>query len=290
MSRDLLGAPNWVWADQTYATVALSGGAWRPANPLSNLLNQRLGSVARSMDLDPASTCWWLDLGRLREVRAVALGCSASLDGRIRITWHGSPDTDSLVIATTGWCDLWPVIYPGAALTWESAHFWTRRASDEDRARVTYPLWWYVHARSHTARYALIEIADQGNPAGSVDVTDVWACPGFLGERLEYGATLTATDPSLVRETLSGRQTFAARHNVRDWQWRWSRLEHDRALAVLDIGRSHGVTEPVLAIFDYADTLHAARRAFRARMSAVALQHVRWDRADVRVQLREMMG
>jgi hypothetical protein len=101
----VLGYPDYLYPDASITTVALSGGSWSGALPLSNLLKRDFASVARSADTLAASTKFWADLGLTRGVRLVAMPRSnASRTAKIRV--RGCSNTGATDISPSYALDL----------------------------------------------------------------------------------------------------------------------------------------------------------------------------------------
>lgn len=142
MTNLVLGYEN--FADDEDAVY--SGGSWQRA--LDNLKTPYVREVARSTNLDLASTQFSIDLGADRTFKLWCLThTNLTADALIRLTWY---DASAVEIDNSGWVavNAFPDIDPEGI---GAAHF-------------------HIFAAPVTARSGLCEISDEMNPAGFVQI------------------------------------------------------------------------------------------------------------------------
>jgi hypothetical protein len=84
VANTILAYPDYVVAEAS--TVSFSGGSWRSALPLANLLLPEFAYSARSTDATLASTQFTMDLGTTRDVRVFAIpSCNGSMAAKLRV-------------------------------------------------------------------------------------------------------------------------------------------------------------------------------------------------------------
>lgn len=231
----------------------LSGGNWLSNGDVSlaNVQDDRYWRIARSASASPADTQIRVTLDRVRSLRGAALILpNATTAATFRISAHGEPDFDSAIFSTD-------MISGGESdLTWK----------DDERA----PILSTVFPGDVSARYWLVEIDDNTNALGYIDVARL-----FLAEALSpsfnytfSGNSLTFRNNTLSSSTLSGGQRFWRRVSPREWVCSFQYLPEAEVFGdVYEFLRYVGYDREVFIVSDPADMNHAQQRRFFATIS-----------------------
>jgi hypothetical protein len=261
MANCMLGFPNRI--DQ----AALSGGAWTAGLPLTMLQNRIIGKVARTVDTAPASTWFDIDLGAGRKIQIVSLtNHNCSLRARYRITAANASDF-ALPTYDSGWSDVWPVVYPFGTLEWADDNWWSGRYTAEQASGFT-PALIHLLPTYALARYWRIEIDDALNPAGFVQAGRAFIGPAWQPVlNMSYGASLAWETKTEVQESIGGAEYFQRRTPYRVQKLSLDWMRQDEAFAqAFELMKQAGIDQEVLFVHDPADTVHALRRRFLARL------------------------
>lgn len=273
-------------------SATLSGGSWLSTLPLANLKDRRLGAVARSSNADLASTKFDIDLTGARRLRIIALvRHNFSLAAQYRITLSAAADFSSPV-HDSGWVDVWPIIYPSGTLPWGSPSWWTGRPSIEEIESYSNRTLACILPRSLNARYVRVEISDPDNSLGYVELGRVFLADGWQPVRnMVYGASLAWEDKSDVQEALSLAEFFGERPQYRVARIAFENMTEDEAMATaFEIQRQVGVTREVFFVWNPADTVHALRRQFLARLRTLsAIENPGPDRWRAPFEIKELL-
>ena len=287
MANLILGYPNHV--DSDYDVVTLSGGSWEPTLPLSNLRDPLFAKVARSTDLDLASTQWDTDLGVEKNVRLLFLPKhSISREGFIRVTASTDPAFGTLEY-DTGWLDAWPTVYDYGAVDWGHPSWWDGKLSPEEAAGYNIALI-QVFDEDVLARYWRVEVDDTGNPDGFIEVSRMFLTPGWQPTvNMSNGAGLGWKDPSTSRESLGGVRYVNQRRKKRAVRFVIQNLPEDEALYQgFEIQRGAGTTEQVAFVFDPAEVYHMHRRSFAGYMTELPpVEFPHHGRGSIAFQIEE---
>jgi hypothetical protein len=245
----------------------LSGGSWYARLPLSNLQTRTLGQVARSADLQLASTKFLYDAQQQAVVRVIGLvGHSLSLTAQYRV--RGYLDSGlTLGMVDTGWTDVWPRVYPFGSVSWGASNWWSLRYAPEEVVGIT-PALPIILEGPVRARFWLIEIDDRSNEDGFIQVGRLFIADAWQPARnMKVGAALGWEDPTTVQEAISGQESFYVRPPYRVATFTTEGLGESDALArAFEIQRRMGVKSEVLFIWNPDDAEHALRRQFLGRL------------------------
>ncbi|MFV3077515.1 hypothetical protein [Niveispirillum fermenti] len=209
-SPPLIGFPNLV-----PLAAALTGGAWTALQPLDMLRDPRLARKALSVDGDPASTQFTVDLGAARSIHLARLvNHNGALVGRWRLTGSDSPDL-SVPAYDSGWVGLFPdPAYDDAVLEWEDPAWWTALYAD---AEIPPPMRDSVMVlpAPAVARYWRVEVeTDQPFWLSTLFLSGAWVLPsGFA-----YGLEIGPESRTEVQQAPGGAEYFsylAARDTIR---------------------------------------------------------------------------
>lgn len=243
----------------------LSGGSWEASLPLSNLKTRRLGRVARSTNLDPASTKLTIDLGKVVASRAIGMANhNAGIDALWRVrAWAESGLTTLLY--DSDWVEIWPPVYESTDLDWEADNWWDGKFSEDERDRMTWTRG--LLAESTAARYWTIEIDDQENPDGWFQLGRVFIGPAWQPEvNMEVGASRAWEDQSSSQRSISGALTFDERNVARVVRCELPYIAEADGRQAFDMMRRMGVTGEILFFWNPSDEADALRGVFLAHM------------------------
>jgi hypothetical protein len=251
--------------------ATLSGGSWVSTLPLTNLQDRRLGKLARSTDALEASTTFDIDLGSTRLLRVFALcGHNFSASATRRFRFSAVADFSSVVL-DTGWVDVWPEVYPFGTVGWGSPNFWSGRYSSEEIAGYNASAV-HIFSQSTNARYVRVEISDEDNPAGYVQLARVFVGDGWQPTRnMTYGASIGWLDRTGVQEARSGAEYFDIQRMPRIARFDLPAMSESEAMAdAFDLQRAMGTAGEMFFIWDPDDSTHALRRQFLCRLRGVS--------------------
>jgi hypothetical protein len=171
----------------------LTGGDWETDYPLTNLLKTRPGLVARSVDADEANTQFVFDLGSSKPVQMFGfvnhnLSQAAEIEIIVSDNSGGSPAlmTETLVIdkGQIPWGTL-----PWGEFPWDGI-------DEEFPGGFTN---FYLHSAPVTGRYVLVNISDEANADGYVEIGCFLAGVPFApAVNLLAGATVGFVDESVI--------------------------------------------------------------------------------------------
>lgn len=247
--------------------ATLTGGDWETGLPLNNLKDRVLSKPARTKTAAVADTQFAVAFVRERPIRVVAL-CrhNLSIAARVRFTaYEDAGRTDKRY--DSGWLDAWPPIYTPLNLEWRDPNFWSGRPTAEDLAG--YP-WNYIHILPSLVyqQYWLIEIDDETNPAGYLEVARLFIANGWQPvQNMDLGAAIGYTSRTGVAEAQDGAEYFDARTPYRTATFRISYMRPSEAMGdAFDMQRRTDIHREVLYVYDPTDTAHLVRRSFLGRL------------------------
>lgn len=291
MANLLIGWPNRV--DE----ATLAGGSWQAAMPLANVKNRVLGVRARSANAATSSTRMTINLGRLRDVRCLALvNHTLSAPAKVRVlATEGDPaGTPGATLYDSGWVSAWDYGLGAWSLTtfeWADDRFWGGGFLPEEIEgyRAT-----WVHALPSvvTAQWWQVQMDDTANAAGFVEVGRV-----FIGEAWEpeynasYGAALGYESRTGVEEAHSGAEYFDRRSAYRVWRGSLDWMSTDEAMTrALELDRRLDVSGEVLFVLDRDDTRNMLRTSFLGRLRRLtAIEHPYLDTHRKAVEIKELL-
>jgi hypothetical protein len=257
----MIGFPNRVDA------ATLSNGSWLSSLPLSNLQSRILGKVARSTDATNASTKLDIDLGSGKKVRLVCLiNHNISISGRYRVR-GGSDNTFVTTSYDSGWNDVWPVVFPWPILDWTDDNWWSGKYTAEEIAGFTTALV-VILPYDIVAEYWRIEIDDTTNAAGYVQAGRIFIGPALSPTYAHvFGSSVGWETKTDVQEAIGGAEYFQRRAPYRVSKVNFAGLTEDEGMSLaFELDRRAGIDQEVFWIHDIADTVHALRRRFLARI------------------------
>jgi hypothetical protein len=293
MAKTLLAYPNRIDADPRYAEVKFEGGLWQPELPLENLRAPELVRVARSVDLARSSTRFWVDLGQPRDIRFIGmpwLECGRGC--RVQAHAYDTPDETAMPIRSTGWIDVYPVIYPAGSLPAWHPSFVDGRLTAEETDLFPMP-WYALWEEASVARYLLVEIDDVAGDLGYVEIPRLFVSPGWQPSlNFVYGVGVGWEANTNVETSYGGAEYFEVLEGSRVARFEFRHLPQDEALTHdFDMQRSLGIHRQLFFIYDPADTVHRHRRSFLARHRLLSpVEASSFGRSSIVHELKEVIA
>lgn len=268
MANVFLGFPNWVDAEAQYATVSFSGGSWQAALPLTNLRDEELVNVARSVGATTASTTLTVDLGKPRRIRGLFVPKhNVGRDGQVK--WTLSSDSGfTLIQYETAWKDAWPVVYPFGSLQFGHESFWTGKLTVEGADGISPPLIDVISSEV-VARYIKLEINDTTNSDGYIELARLCVCGGWQPTvNMLYGAGLGFETQTSSEISLGGARFFDVQPVGRTVSFEMDALTDDESMTwVYELTKQLSLNKQFMFVWDPDDTVHLHRRSFLARLT-----------------------
>ena len=285
MSNALFGYPNRV------DSGVVSGGAWQSAAPATNVQDRQLANTARSVDLASASTKLAVDLGISRTLRIMGVvnhNFSLLASYRFRIAQVADFATTTY---DTGWIPVWPAVYGVGEPEWEDYNWWSLQYTADQVAGV---IWTLVKpfAANVLGRYLLLEVSDPLNADGFIELGRLFVSPAWQpGYNMSYSHTLGHETLTQVDEALSGAEFFDRRDPYRVVQVAFDNLTAADGLAnAFELTRRAGIDGEILFVLDPADTVHAIRRQFLARLRSLSpLETPHYNVTKKAFELKELL-
>lgn len=243
----------------------LSGGSWQGTLPLNNLKDRRLYKIARSTDDSAASTQFSVDFGSGKVISLFSLvkhNFSESATARL----IASDLSDfSNVIYDSGFNSVWPLVAT-VNLEWEDDNFWLGIPTQEQIDMFQGILLWVVP--NVIARYWKVEIVDESNPDGYLDLGRLFVSKDFTPIiNASYGLGFSVVDKSTIEESLGGVEHYDEKVKVRSVDFSLDNLQQDEAFGQwyrMMLGQ--GNTGEVLFVYDHEDGKHTLDRSFLGRL------------------------
>lgn len=241
----------------------LSGGAYETSLPLSNAENTELGAVARTTNLDLASTKAICDLGQARYVRLVCLfGTNISPTALIRIS--GGTSSGGSQVYAGSWVAAWTLTTIDAAMT----ALGVETEGGLALPRGQYPVGVVLPA-ALSARYWSIEIDDASNADGYVEFARMVLAGLFSGTYgTNTGVSNTVRDLSGVGEAEGGADWSYVRTRQRKTSVLLS-LQPQDGQAANELRLAAGITQECVFVASKTDREEFQRGSFLARFEEV---------------------
>jgi len=237
------------WAD----AAVLSGGAWEAMLPLAHLQDRQVQRKARSVDADPSSTTFDVDLGSIEAASVVALaGHNLTQLAQWRVRLSQLDPTFADAEFDSGTVDVWPQLVPFGALDW-GVFNWGQSLPDVEAAALGgYAV--VVLPAPTLFRYARVELFDGTNGDGFVEAGRFVLADAFQptrGQRL--GWSRQTVDPSRVTESRGGQRWFDLRRKRQRVDLEFQALSAAEMQVVDLFDRIVGVSGDVLVVLDPVD-------------------------------------
>ncbi|KQQ85075.1 hypothetical protein [Aureimonas sp. Leaf324] len=271
--------------------ATLSGGSW--VLPLTNLQERELSEVARSASTRPTDTQFDVDFSAFGEIRAVVLvNHNLSVTARLRVTaWY--EDGSYFSPSYRAEFDAYPTLAYTEDLPSEAENWWDGKPLTADIEGFTQNAI-HVLPEPSFAPHWRIEIIDDGNPAGHIDIGRLWMATGWQPSRNPaYGAGLRYEDETMIEKALSGAEFFDEREPFRVFNIAFPFLPDQEALQRgLELERRAGTKGELFYIHRPDDAQNLTRLSFLARLRALNPweQVAAFDgRAAIAFELKELM-
>lgn len=271
-----MGTMNIAWGN-AIDRATLTGGAWQPTLPRSNMQVRALSIPARTTSAAEAATQFTATFsGSLPTVSVICLiGHNLSMGAQWRITARNAGGS---VSATTGWLSVWPEI-PAGAMEWEDDNWWPGTPS-ADLAGYFRPLaiWtggrelWPAASASENPASWQIEISDTSNAAGYVQIERVFMGAALAPyETYEWGGSLGYVTETDVTENAHAVEFFDERPLRRVMKFNLPGLTADEAWgAALLLQRVVSISGEVVVIPDIDDVQYSLQRSFYGRLKQLS--------------------
>lgn len=219
--------------DNKADNATYSGGSW-PTLALTNIKDPRPSKKARSADLTLSNTLMNIDLGASYAIRMIAIThTNLSSAGLYRITWYS--DAFTTAVGNTGWLAI-----PGYP------------ATDPDGIGAAI---FHVFASANTYRYWRIELDDNTNAAGYIEVGRVFL-PLTWAPSINYGAdNADGMEPNTpVQTSLGGTKYFSRRKPARTFRFGFDVIDDSELPTMRAIRKISNLNKQVVIIPDPSDT------------------------------------
>jgi hypothetical protein len=247
--------------------ASLSNGLWQASAPIDNLQTRFLRQYARSFDLALSSTKFDIALTRSRAIKGIVLvNHNLTLDAQYRITASDNSGFSGLEY-DSGWLDVWPSLYSTLSLSWSDPNWWSGKPLEEDIEGFTWSLI-QIPDTSIQARYWRIEIDDQNNPAGYVQIGRLFMSGQWQPSiNYSYGASIVFETNTVIDEAQSGQEFFDRREPYRVLRFALDYLPESEGFPrVLDMQRKAGLDKEIFVIARPDDTENMLRLSFLGRL------------------------
>lgn len=229
-----IGYPSSLTSDST-----LSGGDWLTALPLANLLTTEFQDVARSTDADAASTTFQIDHGSAQTARALVL-VHHNLSSAATIRWKRGTTAGAADVADSGALAAWA---------------FTPLERDGQRHQVI-----VVLPEASSARYETVEIDDEANAAGFVEIGFAWIGALFVPTyNASYGLRNELEPLSTADRSESGARWPTKRRTLRGASFVLEVLTDAEGEALHEIQRVADTTDPVVYLQSLTDRAQQQR-------------------------------
>ena len=302
MANVVMAQPNHLWAAPRFAVPSVSGGAFLPESPLANILQRNLKKTARSVDVAPASTRFWVDLAVSRQIKVIAFpvvrgvladgSTFGDLDLTCRVRVFSEPSLSSALIHDSGVFPQFARSIPRGSAPSTHPGFMTGKITPEEADRVGWR-WPVVTLSANTVlgRHLYVEFDASGSDLVHLDISPMVVAPGYQPSiNMAYGAGLAVEDLTAVQETDSGAEYFDERPKRRVWQFTIDHIpENEAHVQLLELTR-RGVSTPLFFIFNPDDLVHRERRSFLGRLRRLSpLEYPSYDQHSMAFEVAEVL-
>lgn len=235
---------------------SLSGGSWNSSYPLSNILTTPPGKVARTSDDAEASTAFVLDLASAQSLKMFALiGHNLSPGSTVRIRVSNNSDGSSPSLDVTEDIDVTSVVW--GSLPW-GAFPWRGVVAGALGGYVFF----YLHTAEVSGRYVLINISDESNADGYVEIGCFLAGVPFVpAVNISFGSNIGVVDDSRTERGVGAGFYAQTKTKRRRISGPLEYLTQTEALTDLyDMQDSVGRSKGVLFILDPDETPSTRQR------------------------------
>lgn len=238
----------------------LSGGSWQASLPVTNLADRQPRKVARSINAAEASTVAILDIGAGQPIRFVGLiRHNLTQAGRWRLTMAADP-AFTIDVVDSGWTDAWPSIFPFGTGAW-GEYIWGGKIDAEEAS--AYGLSSYqIFGDSPRRRYLRIEISDEANPSGYIEIGRLIVAPAWQPSlNMQLGWSIEQVDQSRIVKSRGGQTFVDTVPKFRRLRFKLSHLEADEMFAAAyELERLKGKGGEILVMADPDNLTHLHRQ------------------------------
>lgn len=271
--------------------ATISGGSWQPSLPLSNIQNRLINKVTRSTNLNPASTQFVIDLGKLRLIRVFSIiNHNFSLSSKFRIQTSDLSNF-SVIDYDSGEKPVWEALYTTEQLEWEQDNFWYGQIEEEDIQGVTLNLI-HIPSSAVSSRYVRVFIIDETNPDGYIQFGRFFLSSDWQPTlNISYGMQIGYESRTVTDESIAGAEFFDIKKAPRVVRFNINNLKEDEAMSrAFDMQRILDTHGEVFFVYDPEDTLHLLRRSFLGRSRQLnPLEIVFNDRWNTSYEIKEII-
>lgn len=228
-----------------------SGGDWLDNLPLAHLKTQQPTEVARSDGLSPTATRFVIDLGIIRPVSMLAM-IANNLTNDAVVRYRCSVNADGSAPALDVTVPAYVPNVPWGSLPWGDFP-WTGFIDDpQPGGAITF----YRQAKSAFGRYVLVDIDDQSNPDGYVQIGRFMAGTAFVPRiNMSWGTQLSPLDDSTSSTSVGGQKWWDRRSKRRRVTVAFDALAKGEAMgAIYDMQHKLGLTGNLLVVYDPEDS------------------------------------
>lgn len=224
------------------ATASITGGDWSTALPLANLVDRQITKVARSVDATLAKTKFIVDCGSAVSVQAFELRwTNLSTDAQWRIFGGTTSGDDDVYLGD--WKDVYLSTPSGI--------------TGHDFAAID------VLSNAYTARYWTIEIDDESNADGYVEIGHLFMAPIWRPTyNASYGLQDAIIDLSEKDRADGGDQFFVTREKYRQVQFVLEALTGAESLTLRQMQRTLGTHGDLLYLPSTSDLVYSQEYGF----------------------------
>ncbi|WP_294640146.1 hypothetical protein [uncultured Aureimonas sp.] len=213
-----------------------------------------------------------------------------SVTARIRLTgWYESGSYYSPAYRAE--FDAFPTIAWTGDLSIEDENWWDQKPLTRDIEGLTRNAIHVLPEPSSIPNWR-VEIFDEGNAAGYLDIGRLFAATGWQpSQGVERGPTLRPEDPTNVETTMSGRDVADPRAVFRVWNVAFRMMDRQELLDQgFGLQRKAGVHEEIFFVFDPDDARNLTTTSFFARLRRLQdYELVQSPRANLGFELKELL-
>ncbi|ACT50861.1 hypothetical protein [Methylovorus glucosotrophus] len=254
------------WPNRISQSV-LTGGAWRPTLPLSNVANRVFAKKARSLDATEASTQFRISLDKSRPIAVVSLAAhNFTQSAKVRVVAY--TDLAATTIAyDTSFKPAWPSSYLLERLEWEDNNFWFGETVLDSGSEYT-PLTTLFFDDLYNCQAIDVFISDTTNGDGYIDIGRCFLASAWQPEfNISYGITHGHIINTEIDEAYDGTEYFDRKRAKRTASFDMRALDRTEAFAVLyAMQRDLGIDRELLYAYELAETDASFYRTFIARI------------------------
>ena len=243
----------------------LSGGSWVSTLPLNNLKDRKLYKIARSTDDNLSSTQFVVDFTISKVVKIFAVvQHNLSTTAKARLVASNDSGFGTLLY-DSGFMSAWPIT-PSLEIYWEEDNWWFGIPTEEQIDMYKGITLWVVP--SITARYWRVEIDDQSNASGYIELGRLFVSKDFSPViNASYGLSFSVQDNSEIEQSYGGAEHYSEKTKYRSVDFSLDALNEDEAFASwYRMMLSQGTTGEVLFVYDYSSVKYWLDRSFLGRI------------------------